>query len=95
MYYKNKKSIIGLSASLVFALLFFASCRNENAKSTEILLSGIHKVSLLDSADAAKAIVRDDLDKFFEHLTPIDAAVQMKRNEIGRASCRERVLQVV
>lgn len=81
MYYKNKKSIIGLWASLIFALLLLASCQNENAKSTEILLSGIHKVTLLDSIDAAKAIVRDDLDKFFEHLTPIDAAVQMKKND--------------
>ena len=80
MYHKNKKSIIGFSASLFFAILFLASCQNENAKSTEILLSGIHKVTLLDSTDAAKAIVRDDLDKFFEHLTPIDAAVQMKKN---------------
>lgn len=81
MYYKNKKSTIGFLTSLIFVLLFLASCQNENAKSTEILLSGIHKVALLDSTDAAKAIVRDDLDKFFEHLTPIDAAVQMKKND--------------
>jgi hypothetical protein len=80
MVYKKSKSAIWLTVSLISTLFFFGSCRNENPKSTEILLSGIHKVTLLDSTDAAKAIVRDDLDKFFEHLTPIDAAVQMKQN---------------
>jgi hypothetical protein len=80
MYYKNSKSTIWLATCLLFSLIFLASCRNDNPKSTEILLSGIHKVSLLDSADAAKAIVQDDLDKFFEHITAIDAAVQMKKN---------------
>ncbi len=80
MYYKNLKSTIGYTACLACALIFFNACRNDSAKSTEILLSGIHKVSLLDSTDAAKAIVRDDLDKFFEHITAIDAAVQMKNN---------------
>jgi hypothetical protein len=80
MCYKNSKSTIWCAACLIVSLLFFGSCRNDNPKSTEILLSSIHKVTLLDSTDAAKAIVRDDLDKFFDHLTAIDAAVQMKNN---------------
>jgi hypothetical protein len=80
MFYKNLKSPIGLFAALLLSLLFFGSCRNDNPKTAEILLSGVNKALLLDSADAAKAIVRDDLDKFFEHLTPIDAAIQMKQN---------------
>lgn len=81
MYYKKLNSAISVAAYLIFSLIFLASCRNDTAKSTEILLSGIHKVILLDSAEAAKTIVRDDLDKFFDHLTAIDAAVQMKQNE--------------
>jgi hypothetical protein len=80
MRYKKSKLFIWLAASLVLSLIFFASCRNDNPKSVEVLLSGVNKALLLDSTDAAKAIVRDDLDKFFEHLTPIDAAVQMKKN---------------
>jgi hypothetical protein len=80
MVYKNSNSAAWLFTCLIFSLIFFASCRNDNPKSTEILLSGVNKAMLLDSTDAAKAIVRDDLDKFFEHLTPIDAAVQMKQN---------------
>lgn len=77
---KNLQTTIRLSVGLIFSLFFLASCRNEAPKSTEILLSGVHKAILLDSTDAAKAIVQDDLDKFFEHLTPIDAAIQMKKN---------------
>jgi hypothetical protein len=80
MCYKKTNPTIWLAMCLLFSLFFFGSCRNDNPKSTEILLSGIHKVSLLDSTDAAKAIVQDDLDKFFEHLTAIDAAIQMKKN---------------
>ncbi len=81
MFYKKAKKSIWLGVSLIATLIFFGSCRNDNPKSTEILLSGINKAMILDSTDAAKAIVHDDLDKFFEHLTPIDAAIQMKKND--------------
>jgi hypothetical protein len=81
MFYKKSKLSLWLSSCLLFALIFFGACRNDNQKSTEILLSGIHKVTLLDSTDAAKAIVQDNIDKFFDHITAIDAAVQMKKND--------------
>jgi hypothetical protein len=80
MLYKNSTLPIWLSVGLISSLLFFGSCRNDNPKTAEILLSGVNKALLLDSTDAAKAIVNDNLDKFFERLTPIDAAIQMKQN---------------
>ncbi|MDZ7881098.1 MAG: hypothetical protein U5L45_25755 [Saprospiraceae bacterium] len=81
MFYTKSKLSLWLGTCLVFTLIFFGACRSDNQKSTEILLSGIHKVTLLDSTDAAKAIVQDNLDKFFDCITAIDAAVQMKKND--------------
>jgi hypothetical protein len=59
--------------------LGFASCRTDK-KNAEISLSGIHKVKLLDSLSAAQTIVKDDLEKFFDNITPIDMMIQMKRS---------------
>ena len=78
--FKNFKSRIIGGVGLFFTLLSLVSCRNDKPKSSEILLSGVHKAVLLDSTDAAKAIVQDELDIFFQHLTPVDAAIQMKKN---------------
>ena len=80
MNFRNLIATIGGGLGLFLSVFFLGSCRNDKPKSTEILLSGVHKAILLDSTDAAKAIVQDDLDKFFQHLTPVDAAVQMKKN---------------
>ena len=91
MGYKSLKIRIGGGISVFFALMLFVSCRNDKPKTTEILLSGVHKAVLLDSTDAAKAIVQDDLDKFFTHLTAVDAAVQMKKNGLLSMSNAEMV----
>ena len=80
MNFRNLIATISGGLGLFLSVFFLGSCRNDKPKSTEILLSGVHKAVLLDSTDAAKAIVQDDLDKFFQHLTPVDAAVQMKEN---------------
>ena len=65
MDFRNLIATIGGGLGLFLSVFFLGSCRNDKPKSTEILLSGVHKAVLLDSTDAAKAIVQDDLDKFF------------------------------
>lgn len=62
--------------SIAICCLF--SCRTEQIK-TEIQLSDIHKILLLDSVSASKSIVKDDIDLFFDKITPIDMMIQMKR----------------
>jgi hypothetical protein len=64
-------------ATFVIGLCLLSSCRLDK-KNTEIQLSEINKVYLLDSAAASKAIVKDDIDKFFERITPIDMMIQTK-----------------
>ena len=72
-----------LSLLLLISLLFFSFCKSETAKTTskttEIQLSGINKVQFLDSVAASKAIIRDDLEHFFDKITAVDAAIQMKK----------------
>ena len=68
---------------LLISLLIFTFCKSETAKTTsnttEIQLSGINKVHFLDSVAASKAIIRDDLEHFFDKITAVDAAIQMKK----------------
>lgn len=59
--------------------IFFLSACKLDKKNTEIQLSGIHKVILLDSLSATKAIVKDDIDQFFDKITPIDMMIQTKQ----------------
>ena len=86
---------------LIASFFLFSQCKSESAKATakttEIQLSGINKVQFLDSIAAANAIIRDDLEHFFDKITAVDAAIQMKKayattvskdevvSEIGRA----------
>ncbi len=71
------------SLLLITSLFLFSHCKSESAKTTakttEIQLSGINKVQLLDSVTAANAIIRDDLEHFFDKITAVDAAIQMKK----------------
>ncbi len=68
---------------LLITLLIFTFCISETAKTTskttEIQLSGINKVQFLDSVAASTAIIRDDSEHFFDKITAIDAAIQMKK----------------
>ena len=76
---------------LICALyLGFSSCRTDK-KNAEISLSGIHKVKLLDSLSAAQTIVKDDLENFFDNITPIDMMIQMKRS-YAATTPRETIL---
>ena len=74
VYKSNLKNIVFLF-SIVFVGL---SCRIDKNKS-EILLSGINKAFVLDSISAGKAIVKDDIEKFFEKIAPVDMMIQMHR----------------
>ncbi len=68
---------------LIVSFFLFSQCKSESAKATakttEIQLSGINKVQLLDSIAASSAIIRDDLEHFFDKITAVDAAIQMKK----------------
>ena len=65
------------------SIFLLPNCKTETTKTkanaTEILLSSIHKVQLLDSVAASHAIIRDDLEYFFDKMTPIDAMIQMRQ----------------
>lgn len=62
--------------TLFILLCLFVACRSEQAK-TEIQLSDNTKVLLLDSSSAAKSIVKDDVEGFFEKITSVDMMIQM------------------
>jgi hypothetical protein len=93
MFYKQKYAFlkpIRLPKSYRFSIysiafitisLSLSNCRLNLTKThNEIALSGVHKVQFLDSVTATKQIIRDDLEKFFERLTVVDAMIQMKKN---------------
>ena len=63
---------------IALCLVLLSACRLDK-KNTEIQLSEIHKVTLLDSVWATKALVKDDIDKFFDKITPIDMMIQTKQ----------------
>ena len=65
-----------ISVSIIITL-FLSACRTEKVK-TEIELSGFNKVFLLDSMAASKAIIKDDIEGFFNHITPVDMMIQMQ-----------------
>lgn len=60
-------------------LLTHTACRTEKAK-TEIQLSVLNKVLLLDSLSASRTIVKDDLEHFFDNITLIDIMIQMHKD---------------
>jgi hypothetical protein len=76
---KNKLNIL-CQIVLVLGVLTFAvsACRSDK-KTTEIILSGTQKVLLLDSLFASNAIVKDDIEKFFDKIQPVDMMIQMQR----------------
>jgi hypothetical protein len=89
MFYRLISRLVKFSFLVVFVV--FSACKNEPSKpekiaseikksAREIQLSETVKVLLLDSLSASNAIVRDDIEKFFETITPIDAAIQMQQN---------------
>ncbi len=83
----NKIFCYTLIILLSFALF---ACRTEQAK-TEIQLSDNHKILLLDSLSAAKTIVKDDVEHFFDKITPVDMMIQMGK-EFPEKTSRESII---
>ena len=56
--------------SLIACIFIFSNCKSDTTskKTTEILLSGVNKVQLLDSTSASNAIIKDDLEHFFDKI---------------------------
>lgn len=63
----------------VFPLLFLLFSCTAQQPVSEIRLSKRQLVSLLDSTRAARAIVSDPHDRFFELVTPVEMSIQMKQ----------------
>lgn len=76
---------------LLLLLCVFVACRTEQAK-TEIQLPDNTKVLLLDSSSAAKTIVKDDVEHFFDKITPVDMIIQMGK-EYPDSTSRELILE--
>jgi CYTH domain-containing protein len=68
---------------MLFVVLFFillsSACQPEATPTTTIPTLK-QKVILLDSIQAAHYITTDTQESFFENITPLDMAIQMKRN---------------
>ncbi len=75
---------------LSIMLIFSAACRLEPKAAkyidTEIQLTETVKVTLLDSAKAANAITKDDIDGFFDKIMPVDMLIQMKKTTNATAA---------
>ena len=69
------------TVSFFLCFFLFSNCKTDETtqKTTEIQLSGLHKVQLLDSVAASRAIIKDDLEHFFDKLTAVDAMIQMRK----------------
>jgi hypothetical protein len=69
------------TVSFLACIFIFTNCKSDSItqKTTEILLSGVNKVQLLDSVAASRALIKDDLEHFFDKITPIDAMIQMRK----------------
>jgi hypothetical protein len=80
MVFNKKKMFVLLKLTVTISVFSFliSACRTDR-KDTEIQLSGTQKVLLLDSLFASKAIVKDDIEKFFDKIQPVDMMIQMKR----------------
>ncbi len=63
---------------LPFILLW--SCKSQPQTSPLLELSENHKVIFLDSLEAGEAITKDEKENYFSLVTPLDIAIQMKKN---------------
>lgn len=59
---------------LLLLLLSYTSCKRL-PENKSFGTAGVH---FLDSLDASSEIIKDDNDRFFSHLGPVDVAIQMK-----------------
>lgn len=56
------------------------SCKSVNKQSTEVLKTAPREIRILDSAEAAIAIIDDDMEGFFDKVTVTEMSIQMKKN---------------
>ena len=85
-----------MNKTLIFSYLLglftlLNSCRTAPDTSLMLPLSGNHRVLFLDSIQASAAIVKDDKTQFFDRITRVDMAIQMKRN-LPKSSPRDSIL---
>lgn len=64
---------------LFLSIIFLFSCRTKQEGNT-IDLSPTQKIIVLDSLQAATAIVKDEVDAFFDKVTLTEMQIQMKKN---------------
>ncbi|MBK9688099.1 MAG: hypothetical protein IPO65_10200 [Saprospiraceae bacterium] len=71
---------------LIFALVTLVSCK----RLPENNLSQKGSVVLIDSLQASEEIIKDDNDRFFDHITAIDVAIQLKTSPLSlkKITCR-------
>lgn len=82
----NKTLILSL-----IILLLFTSCKpKQNITETQV---EDYPFEFLDSTEAAKAIISDTSDHFFERVTSLDMSIQMKRPMNGTED-REQILSL-
>ena len=65
---------------LILPIIFLWTCKSQPQTSTLLELSENHKVIFLDSLQAGEAITKDKKENFFSLVTPLDIAIQMKKN---------------
>ncbi len=75
----------------ILALLVGESCGASSKSKTGIYPKGMGMVELLDSTQAAKHILTDTRDGFFDHLSIADMSIQMKKSDVS--TDRQEVLK--
>jgi hypothetical protein len=65
---------------LLLPIILLWTCKSQPQSSPHLELSENHKVIFLDSLEAGEAITKDDKENFFSLVTPLDIAIQMKKN---------------
>lgn len=74
----HARTAASIHAYLLLLAVALFSCRPAPSQST-LQLSAGHQVVFLDSLLAARAIVEDKAEGFFDKITPLDMAIQMGR----------------
>ena len=60
--------------------LLILSCKSKIENQQSIRLSEKNQIVLLDSIEASKAILQDEVEGFFEKIKPLDMMLQLKKN---------------
>ncbi|MBK9253927.1 MAG: hypothetical protein IPM42_00415 [Saprospiraceae bacterium] len=67
---------------ILTAVLCFVGCRsNKDASAKQNISHKSPLISFSDSIQASVDIIADDIDRFYEYITPLEMEIQMKRSE--------------